>query len=279
VTFRSTIAIALLLVCPLVVGCGARARPRPAYVPITGPATDWYGYNRYDFELDGRPCTVVAPHRVAPNVPWIWRASFFGQCPDVDLALLERGFHVAFMDVTDLCGSPQAVTLWDAFYADLTQQHGFAPRPALEAISRGALIAYNWAASHPATVAIIVADIPVCDFRSWPGGTGRGVGSPADWRDCLRAYALTEDAALTYAGNPVDNLSPLAVAGVPLFHVHGDQDEIVPVEENTGLVQARYTALSGPITVVINHGGGHQSCVYDARTVVDAILEHTGAAQ
>lgn len=35
------------------------------------------------------------------------------------------------MEVTDLCGSPSAVALWDAFYRYLTEEQGFAARPAL----------------------------------------------------------------------------------------------------------------------------------------------------
>ncbi len=237
--------------------------------------TIWQGYDRFDFVLDGRPCVVVAPRQVAPGTPWVWRASFFGERPEVDLALLAHGFHLVYMEVSDLCGSAAAVAHWDALYRYLTQQQGFAAQPALMAISRGALIMYNWAAANPDRVACIYADIPVCDLKSWPGGMGNGQGDPGEWRRCLAAYRLTEAQALQYAGNPIDNLAPLARAGVPLLHTHGAADDLVPLEENTAVVERRYKALGGDITVIIKPGAGHYSGVDDPQPIIDFILAHT----
>ena len=63
-----------------------------------------------------------------------------------------------------------------------------------------------------------------------PGGKGAGKGSPRDWQACLKIYGLTEEQALAYPGNPIDNLAPLAKAGIPLLHIVGTADEVVPVE-------------------------------------------------
>jgi len=67
----------------------------------------------------------------------VWRARFFGHEPQTDLALLEKGFHLVYMDVADLFGSPVAVNHWNAFYNYLTGHHGFNRRAALEGMSRG----------------------------------------------------------------------------------------------------------------------------------------------
>jgi pimeloyl-ACP methyl ester carboxylesterase len=237
--------------------CARFVKPSPPYVPLPTGAGTWHGYPRYDFVVDGRRCTVVTPQRVAPGVPWVWRASFFDQRPEVEVALLAAGFHVVYVDVIDLCGSPAAVAVWDAVYDLLTQTHGLSPRPALTAISRGGLIAYNWAAAHPDRVACIFADIPVCDFKSWPGGFGRGPGDANEWHKCLQAYDFDEASALRYRGNPVDKLEPLAQAGVPLLHASARADPVVPFDENTRLVAERYPTLGGEITVIEKPGAGH----------------------
>ena len=49
------------------------------------------------------------PEEAAHGKPWIWRARFFGHEPQADLALLEKGYHLAYTDVAGLYGSPKAV--------------------------------------------------------------------------------------------------------------------------------------------------------------------------
>ena len=79
--------------------------------------------------------------------------------------------------------------------------------------SRGGLYALNWAEKNPLCVAGVYVDAPVCDFKSWPAGRGKGKGSPDDWNKCLRAYGFNEQQALSYKGNPVDNMRGMAKAG------------------------------------------------------------------
>ena len=143
------------------------------------------------------------------------RARFFGHEPQADKALLEKGFHVVYADVSGLFGAPKAVAIWDSFYQLLTEKHGFASKAALEGMSRGGLIIYNWAAKNPDKVSCIYADAPVCDFKSWPGGKGRSEGSRGDWEKCLKAYGLSEEQGMAYKMNPIDNLEPLAKAKNP----------------------------------------------------------------
>lgn len=246
-----------------------------ATAAFPGERGDWHGYAHYTFPVDGRTCYVVVPHATAPGKPWIWRARFWGHEPQTDLALLARGFHLVYMDVADLFGSPGAVAHWNAFHAYLTRTHGFARKAALEGMSRGGLIVYNWAAANPDKVACIYADAPVCDFKSWPGGKGRSPGAPDAWQKCLDAYGLTEEEALVYRGNPLDNLEPLAKARIPVLHVCGDADEVVPIEENTLVVEERYRKLGGRITVILKKGVGHHPhSLEDPAPIVDFIVRH-----
>ncbi|MGJ8697456.1 MAG: alpha/beta hydrolase family protein [Verrucomicrobiaceae bacterium] len=231
-----------------------------------GKQSTFHSFPQYDFKVDDLDCKVVVPQTVAKGKPWIWRARFFGHEPQTDLALLNKGFHVAYVDVSGLYGSPAAVARWDKFYHHLTTTRGFAKKPALEGMSRGGLIIYNWAAKNPDKVACIYADAPVCDFKSWPKINP----------DILKAYNLTEEQARSYQGNPVDNLKPLADAKVPLLHVVGDADQVVPVSENTAVLESRYQALGGSITVIHKKGiGHHPHSLKDPKPIVDFILKHT----
>jgi pimeloyl-ACP methyl ester carboxylesterase/lysophospholipase L1-like esterase len=239
--------------------------------------SEWSGYERLDFTVDGRAALVVRPKAAAPGAPWIWRTEFFGHEPQADIALLGRGFHVAYVDVQNMYGAPVAMKHMEQFYDHVTQAYGLSQKPVLEGFSRGGLFAFNWAALHPDRVAGLYVDAPVCDFKSWPGGKGVGPGSPGDWQELLKVYGFTEEQALSYGKNPVDNLAPLAKANIPILAVIGDADEVVPVGENINLVEARYQALGGKIRVIRKPGGKHHPhSLTDPAPIVDfAVLAVT----
>ena len=240
-----------------------------ADLQFPGRRSLWHGFDRYDFELDGKPALVVAPRQSAPGYPWVWHGEFFGHKPNPDLALLGRGFHIVYMSVPDLLGCPEAVAHWSAFYHELTGRYGFSRKPALVGLSRGGLYVFNWAIANPDKVACIYGDAPVCDFRSWPGAFGKGKRSERDWQIVLDRYGFKSDAeALAWKGNPVDNLAPLAAANVPLLHVYGDADEVVPWDENTGVVAERYRKLGGRITLIGKPGGKHHPHGLDDSTPI-----------
>ena len=238
--------------------------------------SEWMGYERRDFVFDGRNCLLVIPKQAAEGKPWIWRTEFFGHEPQADLALLGKGFHVAYMDVQNMYGAPVALNHMDTFHEYLVSENGLAAKTVLEGFSRGGLFSLNWAARNPAKVACIYNDAPVCDFKSWPGGKGKSKGSTGDWERCLKVYGLTEAEALEYKLNPVDNLAPLAKAKIPLLHVCGDADEAVPFDENTRLLETRYKALGGPITVIAKPGVGHHPhSLKDPTPIVEFITRYT----
>lgn len=263
----------------LAMSLGTVAQGEDELTAIAGEAAkmgEWNGFARADFELDGRKCIVVAPKEIAAGKPWIWRARFFGHEPQTDIALLEKGFHLVYMDVANMYGAPVAVGHWNKFYAHLVGEHGFAKKVVLEGMSRGGLIIFNWAKANPEMVACIYADAPVCDIRSWPGGKGTGAGSAGSWERCKAAYGITEETLEDFKGNPIDGLGPLAKAGVPLLHVCGAADDVVPMSENTNVLKERYEALGGKIQVIAKEGVGHHPhSLKDPKEIVDFILANT----
>lgn len=212
--------------------------------------TSWHGHDRYHFEVAGRSAYLVAPRQAADGKPWVWRARFPDYHWEMDVALLSRGFHVAYVDVAGLFGSPKAVEIGDALYRRLTTRHGLAPKPCLEGVSRGGLFVYNWAAKHPNSVACIYCDTPVLDIKSWPGGKGAGLGSESAWQECLQAYDMTEQQAELYRQNPVDHAKVIAEANIPILHVVSENDHVVPPKENTYLLQRRLQECGHSLQVI-----------------------------
>ncbi len=236
----------------------------------------FHGYEMKRFKLDGIKCVVVKPRVAVKGKHWIWRARFWGHQPSFDLAMLDRGWHIVYIEVGGLFGNKEAVRRWDLLYQKLTDA-GLSDKPVLEGMSRGGLIIYNWAKVNPTRVAGIYGDNPVCDGRSWPGGQGKGKGAKRDWEICLKRFGITQEASKDFKGFPIDGLEGLAKAGVNLFHVVGSADTVVPVSENTDVLKKRYELLGGRMQVIRKAGKNHHPHgLKDVRPLIEFALDCVG---
>ena len=241
--------------------------------PFEGKKSSFHGFDRFDFDFEGKPAIVVIPKEASPGRPWVWRARFFAHKPEVDIALLQKGYHVVHLDTGNLFGGPEAVRRWNRFYDFLVNKHGLAKKAALEGLSRGGLFVFNWASENPDKVACIYADAPVCDIKSWPFGKGSGTGSPSVEAACLKACEITRDQLEAYKGNPIDRLKPIAKAGIPVLCVCGGADKVVPINENTRILEQRFLALGGRIQVVVKPNCGHHPHGLDDPTLIIEFIE------
>jgi len=249
-----------LAVLTLAVLAGNTLATEPKPFPVS--PTKWQGFARHDFKVGDLDATVVVPDKPLPGRPWVWRGEFFGAFADADVSLVKAGWHLAYLTVPDLFGSPKAVKHWEAFHDAMVKEYVMHPKPGLIGLSRGGLYCMNWAASHPDKTLAVYLDNAVCDFKNWPGGQpkklGTGKGSAAEWKKVLAAYGFkNDDEAIGYKLNPVDNLAPLVKAKIPLLLVYGDKDTVVPHAENSELVYDRYKALGAPVERVVKPGQDH----------------------
>ena len=238
---------------------------------------EWNGYQLLDSTLNGVNFKVVSPKIANKNRDWIWRARFWGHEPQTDLALLKQGFHLAYIDVGGLFGSPKAIKIWDGFYDFVTKRYNLNKKVVLEGMSRGGLIIFNWGNKNADKVACIYGDAPVCDFKSWPLGKGKGIGSAGDWKKCLDEYGFSAKQALSFKGNPVNRMENIAKEKIPVLNVVGDADKVVPFDENTALLKKRLNKFGWDIKVIHKPGGGHHPhSLKDPKPIVDFILMNTG---
>lgn len=194
---------------------------------------------------------------VDPQKRWLWDFPFWLAINDGfgDVAhrhyvekALAVGFHIAGVDVGPSCGSPAAAEVCQEFYEQLVSKHGLHKRARVLAHSHGGLIAYGWAFRHPACADRIAGMCPAIDFRSYPT-LANVVALPTKGLD----YGLTLEELDRRAGefNPIDNLAPLAKAGVKILHLHGDEDQVVPTGANATELARRYRELGGVAEIVV----------------------------
>ena len=76
--------------------------------------------------------------------------------------------------------------------------------------------------------------------------------------------------------NPIDRLAPLAKAKVPIFHIHGDKDRVVPLDKNSAIIKERYDKLGGPMTLDVVPGQGHNMWAgwFQSQKLVDFLIAH-----
>jgi alpha-beta hydrolase superfamily lysophospholipase len=209
------------------------------------------------FLVEGRPAFILWPaeeNRRKPQ-PWIMYAPTLAPYPDrhekwMHEQFLAAGVAVAGIDAGEAYGSPRGQELMTALYTELTEKRGFAARPCLLGRSRGGLWVSSWAIAHPDKVAGIAGIYPVFDLLSYPG-----------LARAAPAYTLTveelESGSRKY--NPIARADVLATAKVPVCIIHGDDDKVVPLKENSAALVERYeqAGAADSVTLIVAEGQGH----------------------
>jgi hypothetical protein len=200
-------------------------------------------YDRYDASRSGTfrsgGMAIIVPRDVAAGKPWVFRADAIDRNATVDRALLAKGFHIVTPPLTAQSGMVQQE--WDETYKILVD-NGFSKKAVMEGTGANAGEVYGWAIANPDKVSCIYARNP--SLRS-----------------------------LMAKLPPIDNLAPLAKAGIPILHDCGSLDPWL--NDQTRVVEKRYKELGGQITVIIREGEGHFPLApRDPKSVVDFILSH-----
>lgn len=230
---------------------------RADFAGLSRSRSQWNGFERHDFVLQktGAKAILVIPHTAAKGQPWIWRARFWGHQPALDLALLDRGYHLAYVDVGNLYGNKTAMERGLELHEFLTGKLNLNQKPILEGMSRGGLFIFNFAAQYPDKVSAIYGDNPVCNFQSWPGGMN-GKLSKGDYERCLKAHGITAEEAKTHPQITNPDFAK-KLSSIPVALVIGTADKVVPPSENAEPLAANLSNLKSPLKVWRKPGLGH----------------------
>jgi hypothetical protein len=203
----------------------------PGYVP---------SYDRYtspgtgNFHADAM--SIVVPQKPAPGKLWVFHPSFLERDSTVALALLAKGYYIVLPPIS---GSGAVQKQWDEVYKRMAD-NGFSMKVVMEGTGAKAGESYAWAIANPEKISAIYARNPLLH-------------------------------SLMSKTQPIDNLAPLAKAGVPILHDCGSLDPWL--QDQTRVAEKRYKELGGKITVLVTEGEGHFPLSRkDPKPVVDFIL-------
>ncbi|WP_169977221.1 alpha/beta hydrolase family protein [Tautonia rosea] len=277
--FRGIVPSTLLAVALVLSPDGAQAWQGGAAPPVVDEPSKELPMPGEVFQVEGQTAFLILPEGASATegMPWVWYAPTLPRLPGPEERwmferFLKAGIAIGGIDVGESFGSPEGRARYTAFYESLVQGRGLSPRPCLLARSRGGLMLYNWAVEHPESVACIAGIYPVCDLRSYPGVDRASA-----------AYGMTPEKltdALTLH-NPVDRVETLARAGVPVFHLHGDADTVVPIEANSAALAENYSKFGGEMTLRVVEGGGHTMWPgwFQSPELVAFVIAHATASE
>ena len=230
-------------------------------------------FKRERFSVDGRTAFVMRPpvEKVTP-IPWVLYAptlgaAYPGQAEEwMFRQFLEKGIAIAGVDVGESYGNPEGRKVFNQLHSELVGR-GFDKKACLLGRSRGGLMLYCWAAENPEKVRCISGIYPVCNLESYPG-----------LKRASSAYGMTtEQLKLTLPShNPIDRLLPLATAKVPIYHIHGDSDTVVPLDKNSDLIAKRYSKLGGKMELNVAENQGHNMWFgfFKCQELVDFLIQN-----
>ena len=241
------------------------ARPKSQQVLLGGER--FLLADRHTFLM--RPDT---PAKSEKGKPWIFYGPTLPRTPDkaeswMHERFLDAGIAVAGIDVGEMYGSPLAFPFFDALYDEMVKR-GYSKTPALLGRSRGGLWVSSWAIANPERVAGIGGIYPVYDYTTYPG-IQRAAPSYGTTAEDLEKR---QDEL-----NPIRRASVLAEAKIPVFIIHGTDDKVVPLAENTGTLRSAYEeAGAGKLIEVIEaEGQGHSfwEGFFTCQGLVDFLIE------
>lgn len=220
-------------------------------------AIEWGYFEAYEceeFEFMGLPAKVVKPNGPA-NGKWALKTEYFGSFPELEMELLERGWHIAYNQNYNRWAEKEDIERKSAFIKHVSGKMHLEERCAIVGISCGGLYGVKLAAYCPNQISVLYLDAPVMNLLSCPAGMGVSECSFYDEYEVYTGRTLSE--MLSYREHPIDKMETLLKNNIPIILVSGDSDRTVPYCENGQLLENYYKENGGTIEVHIKTGCDH----------------------
>lgn len=237
--------------------------------------SDWYGFNRVDFNFKGREAIIVFPDDSNKTNKWMLKTEYFDAFPGLEIELLKRGFHLAYLkNITRWCVEEDIDAKFE-FAQYLSAEYGLGSKCVPIGMSCGGLHAVNFAAKYPEYISVLYLDAPVLNLLSCPAAIGKAEYNSNMWDEFFKARAITLSELICYRQHPIDKIDILLKNNIPIVMVYGDSDTVVPYSENGAILEKFYSKGGGMIKTFCKEGCGHHPHgLQDPAPIIDFIMEH-----
>lgn len=239
------------------------------------PTEDFSDFKKIEFEFEGRRAVLVCPDASNAMSKWLLKTEYFGVFPELEMQMLKRGWHVAYLKNINRWGIDQDIDVKKAFADYLHEKYGLYKKCVPVGMSAGGLHAIKLAAKFPQMISSLYLDAPVINILSCLNLGGASTPNEALKEEVLNSLSLTMSELISYRGHPLDKLHLLVTNRTPIILVYGKKDKIVPFEENGALLIKAYDGTGIDIKVYGKEDCGHHPHGLDDTTpIIDFILKH-----
>lgn len=235
---------------------------------------NWNGYKVINVNLLNHDGFIVCPN-VKPNGKWALKTEYFDAFPDVQLKLLELGWHVAHI-VNITRWHKEEDTHARAKLAEYMEKElSLDKKCSIIGMSCGGMQGIYFASMYPELTACLYIDAPVVNLLSCPGNVGKGI-TEGLWEEFTGATGMTLIDLITYRNHPQDHIKNLIKNKIPVILVAGDSDRVVPYDENGLILEKMYKENGCEIEVHIKKGCDHHPhSLEDNTPIIDFIKSHS----
>ncbi|MBE7025076.1 MAG: hypothetical protein E7408_03360 [Ruminococcaceae bacterium] len=216
----------------------------------------WKGFSFIEDTFMDRNYVLVLPKEGTANGKWILKTEYFNAFPEVEIALLNKGWHVAHINNVSRWCPDEVTETQAAFVGHIHKTYGLCEKCVPVGMSCGGMQAIFLAAKYPETVSCMYIDAPVVNLLSCPFGFGKKT-APSMTEEFIAARGMDSISILSFRDHPLDYLPRLTAQDIPTVLVSGDSDSVVPFEENGKLFADAYTAAGRTLETYIKPGGDH----------------------
>lgn len=227
----------------------------------------------HEFLFDGRKAIVIEP-KVPANGRWLWKAEYFDAFPNFEEAMVEKGYHVCYIENDNRWATPEVVERAAAFLQYVSETYHLEKRGVPVGMSCGGLLSAQLAIAHPELVAVLYLDAPVLNILSL-AGLGECEVLPGIWLEILNTYEFNKSSLISFRNSPIDHMDKLLENKIPILLLYGNADKVVMYAENGKVLYDYYTKNGGTIKAVCKSMMGHHPHgLEDPQPIIDFVEEH-----
>lgn len=237
----------------------------------------WFGYEMTRFTFEDREAIIVFPKSVRSGSPWALKTEYWNAFPDVEVRLLEQGYHVAYVKNNHRWFTREECDAKARFVRFVSKTYGLNSKCVPIGMSCGGGYAVKFGGMYPELIQCMYIDAPALNFCSIPGNLGVPLCETLWEEEFIYAYPGIKRYQLPGCQeHPLCFADSLVAHRIPVLIVYGKEDQTVLYEENGKLLADAYEGTGLLTTIAVNSRGHHpHGMIGDNSVIVDYILKHS----
>ncbi len=234
---------------------------------------DLNGFDVLDFEFEGREVKLICPQN--PNGKLALKMEYWEAYPDVEIKLIERGYHLVFVknQGSRFLSKPDFDTK-ARLIKFLSEKYNLNGKCVPIGMSLGGAQAVLFASYYPELISCMFIDAPVVDYSSMR----KYISSGRVWENeisktfpNLKRYELSG-----FEENPVNMIGLLIENEIPVIMSYGTEDATVPYQFNGALLEEVYEGTELLKVIPVEYRGHHPHGKLDDNTeIVEFIIANS----